>query len=405
MRGCDEAKLALAVAAAGGHGLLLVGPPGAGKSLLARALPSLLPPPSLEDRIAITCVLSAIGRWPGGLATERPFRAPHHTTSYAGLVGGGSPPAPGEITLAHGGVLFLDELPEFRRDALEALRQPLETGVAVVARAGRRVEFPARFQLAAAMNPCPCGHRGDERVPCRCPPARVEAYRRRVSGPLLDRVDLRVELRPPDLDDLVPRGRPRAPVPRDPADRASEDPAPGGPAPARRATGHRTADDRAAGGRAPGRLAADPAAFDRGASGNRAAQHRPPEHRAPEHRASASRASGRGASGNAGRRARGGTGGDALRAAVSAARERMVARQGERPNALLEGGELDRWVPLRGRARQLVQEAVRRRGLSARAVQSLRRVARTLADLDGSGPVSAEHAARALALRAPLEPP
>jgi magnesium chelatase family protein len=153
VRGHAAGKRALAAAAAGGHGLLFVGPPGTGKSLLARCLPELLTPPTDDEALEITRVLSAAGRWPGGLVRERPFRAPHHTVSHAGLVGGGIPVAPGEITLAHGGVLFLDELPEFRREALEALRQPLETGRVLISRSGAFLELPARFQIVCAMNP------------------------------------------------------------------------------------------------------------------------------------------------------------------------------------------------------------------------------------------------------------
>ncbi|MEO6710544.1 MAG: ATP-binding protein, partial [Planctomycetota bacterium] len=202
VRGQYAGKLALAVAAAGGHGLLFIGPPGAGKSLLARRLGGLAGMPDRRERLEITRVLSAAGLWPGGLATERPFRAPHHTISYAGLVGGGSPPQPGEITLAHCGVLFLDELPEFRREALEALRQPMESGTVLISRATQRLELPAGFQLVAAMNPCPCGYRGHPRIPCHCSPMVVQRYRQRISGPLLDRIDLCVSLDVPSVDEL-----------------------------------------------------------------------------------------------------------------------------------------------------------------------------------------------------------
>ncbi len=311
VRGLAFAKHALAVAAAGGHGLLLVGPPGAGKSMLARRLGRLLPPPSLEERLEITRVLSAAGRWPGGLARSRPCRAPHHTVSYAGLVGGGVHASPGEITLAHCGVLFLDELPEFRREALEALRQPLESGFVLISRAAHQVELPARFRLVAAMNPCPCGYRGHPRIPCRCPPAWVQRYRQRISGPLFDRIDLVVEVAAPALEELT------------------------------RADGH---------------------------AGGNAGEVRESE----------------------------------LRAQVERAGALSHDRQGSKRNSDLTADELDRFVPIEKDARSLLSAAARRRGFSARAIQSLRRVARTVADMEGSPAVEAAHLAQAIALRAEI---
>ncbi len=310
VRGQALAKEALVCAAAGGHGLLFVGPPGAGKSLMARALVSLLPGLSVEEQLEIARVASAAGRWPPALARERPFRAPHPTTSYAGLVGGGSPPAPGEISLAHGGVLFLDELAEWRRETLEALRQPLEEGRISIARAGRRLDLPARFQLVAAMNPCPCGYHGHARRPCRCTPNDRRRYRQRISGPLFDRIDLRLELAVPRLPEL----------------------------------------------------AAEPPAAER---------------RDEE-------------SARAGLR-------------VAKAQALAVARQGPTPNARLDAEALDRCAPLDGASRSLLERATERRQLSARAVQSLRRVARTLADLAEKAFPEASDLAQALALRAPLD--
>jgi magnesium chelatase family protein len=189
--GQGAARRALEIAAAGGHNLLFVGPPGTGKSLLASCLPGILPTPAAPEQLEILALHDLQG---GASAHGRPFRAPHHSASAAALVGGGSIPRPGEVSLAHGGVLFLDELPEFSRHTLDMLREPLETGAIVLSRARCRLRYPARFQLVAAMNPCPCGYAGDPRRSCRCTPARRDAYAARVSGPLLDRLDLQLRV-------------------------------------------------------------------------------------------------------------------------------------------------------------------------------------------------------------------
>jgi magnesium chelatase family protein len=195
VRGQLLPRRALEVAAAGGHNLLLVGPPGGGKTMMARRLPAILPPLTFEEALECSAIHSVAGTLPGtGLLAARPFRAPHHTISHVALVGGGAIPRPGEISLAHNGVLFLDEMPEFQRRALEVLRQPLEEGRVTIARAARTAVFPARFVLVGAMNPCPCGYRGDDRRACRCTPTQIERYVQRLSGPLRDRIDLTVEV-------------------------------------------------------------------------------------------------------------------------------------------------------------------------------------------------------------------
>ncbi len=206
VKGQAQAKRALEVAAAGGHSLLMSGPPGAGKSMLAQRLPGLLPPMTAAEALESAAVHSLAGTFRMAQWNQRPYRAPHHSASSAALVGGGGTPRPGEISLAHNGTLFLDELPEFQRGVLEALREPLETGQINISRAARRAEFPARFQLVAAMNPCPCGWLGHPSGKCRCTPDQVARYRGKLSGPLLDRIDLMLDVPAVAEADLSARG-------------------------------------------------------------------------------------------------------------------------------------------------------------------------------------------------------